>query len=216
MNAKNIASKKIGAVLLAAGEGRRMNGQVKQLLKFRGRSFVCHAVGELFASQISELIVVTGSAHSLVEEELLRHEWDAGGRRFELCYNADFRRGMLASIQVGVRALSPEIDAFLVCLVDQPFINRAHYNRLIEAYCSGDAGLMRPSFAGKAGNPALIAARYIPRIILADPRDRGCSFLFEEFRHDSALLEMGDGASLIDIDSPRDYSKHIRSLETGF
>jgi hypothetical protein len=41
--------------------------------------------------------------------------------------------------------------------------------------------------------------------------DRGCSFLFEQYEDDVKLIELDDDAPLLDIDSPIDYEKLIRS-----
>ena len=99
-----------------------MRGQVKPLMPFRGRSFVLHAAGELMASNISELVIVTGAAHHLVDEELSRLEYSESQRSFHIEHNPDFRRGMLSSIQTGVKKFSREINAFLVCLLSTAMI----------------------------------------------------------------------------------------------
>ena len=189
-----------------------MRGNVKPLLRSdEGLTFVTHAVPELLASDISELILVTGASHHLVEEELVKAEFAAQGPRFRTSHNPNYREGMLGSIQVGIQAANPRSDAFLICLVDQPFLNRRHYNEILRAHRedAGLHGLFRLAWHGRMGNPALLSARYREEVLAAKAMDRGCSFLFENHEDDVRLVEVDDNAILVDIDSPMDYEKFI-------
>jgi molybdenum cofactor cytidylyltransferase len=188
-----------------------MLGEVKPLLRNGPMSFLAHATKELLASEIDELIVVTGASHLLLHEELDRYEFTSQGGRFRTTHNPEYRDGMLSSIQVGVSAASPNTDAFLICLVDQPFLNRYHFNQMVAAFNldAGRHGLFRPAWQGMVGNPALISRRYKDDLLSALVMDRGCSFLFEQHEDDVKLIELDDDAPLLDIDSPIDYERLI-------
>src|SRR4030095_10625589 len=101
----------ISAILLAAGESRRM-GEFKQLLGIGDKSFVEHCVDNLLASRVDELIVVTGN-----------RDWDVrttvGKRPVRFAHNADYQSGMASSIKCGCAALSDDSPACVLRVVDR-------------------------------------------------------------------------------------------------
>ena len=117
----------ITAILLAAGESRRM-GQPKMLLPW-GETTVLGQVVSMFSAGLSlginqridpesEILVVTGGARALVETEVARL---AERYPLRIVYNPNYALGgMVSSIQAGLAALGPGIPAALIGLGDQP------------------------------------------------------------------------------------------------
>src|SRR6266404_6081469 len=78
-------SKKIGAVILAAGGSSRF-GEPKQLIPFRGKSLVRHIIDEACEAGCSPVVVVIGSEGEKLHRELDRtnvitaqnHQWKRG------------------------------------------------------------------------------------------------------------------------------------------
>ena len=58
---------RIGAVLLAAGEGRRMGGVAKPLIRLRGVPLISRQLVALSGAGVDEVVVVTGHARKAVE-----------------------------------------------------------------------------------------------------------------------------------------------------
>src|SRR6266481_5551917 len=108
----------IAAVLLAAGESRRM-GDFKQLLRLGNKTFVEHCVDNLLASTVEEVIVVTGHREAEVPRAI-------ANRPVKFVHNGDYQSGgMASSIKHGVRHVSDKADACVISLVDQPRIETA-------------------------------------------------------------------------------------------
>lgn len=91
--------KRCTAILLAAGSGRRMGGDVaKQYMELGGRPLICHALQAVEDSAIiDDCILVTGAGDiSYVTEEIVRrygfHKVDkvvaGGAQRYDSVYNA--------------------------------------------------------------------------------------------------------------------------------
>lgn len=94
-----MSRKRCTAVLLAAGTGRRMGGDVaKQYMQLGGRPLICHALQTIEkASIIDDCILVSGSDDiSYVKEEIVNrygfHKVDriaaGGAQRYDSVYNA--------------------------------------------------------------------------------------------------------------------------------
>ena len=70
--------------------------------------------------------------------------------------NAGYQAGMLSSLQCGLRALPPDVDAVLFTPVDYPAMERETIARLIAAMHSDPAAnVVRPRVEGRNGHPVL-------------------------------------------------------------
>src|ERR1700675_2757825 len=61
---------RIGAVLLAGGEGRRMGGVAKPLIRLQGVSLISRQLIALSGAGVDEVVVVTGHARDAIEEHV--------------------------------------------------------------------------------------------------------------------------------------------------
>src|SRR6266513_3778602 len=98
--------RKIGAVILAAGESSRF-GQPRQLIQFRGKSLLHRIVDAAKKARCSPTVAVIGSDREEVEREL-----KAGGAI--IVENENWRLGIGTSIRAGVRVLIdnvPDVEA---------------------------------------------------------------------------------------------------------
>ena len=188
----------ISAVLLAAGESRRMK-EFKQLLAFRGRTFVECAVDNLLASRAGEVIVVTGYREADVRNAL-------GERPVRFAHNSDFRDGMSSSIKRGVRAISSEAKAVLIALVDQPQIGTDIFNRVIESYERLRPLVVVPSYGGKNGHPIVIDLSLKEEILAMDP-NQGLREVVHAHADSMRGIEVETDSILNDFDYPEDYRR---------
>jgi molybdenum cofactor cytidylyltransferase len=108
----------------------------------------------------------------------------------------------------GLAALSEDIDGALVCLGDMPEVTAGVIDRLIAAFdpLEGRA-ICLPTWAGKRGNPALLARRYFAEV-QAISGDVGARALIGEYPEAVSEVAMDDLASgfgvLEDVDTPED------------
>ena len=99
----------ISAVILAAGESRRMGKQNKLLLPVSGEALLVKLVASVCASDVGQVLVVIGH-----EAEKIRRELNEFPLNF--VYNPNFSEGMTTSIKYGVKVVSHECDGLLICL----------------------------------------------------------------------------------------------------
>src|SRR6266705_3835869 len=151
----------ISAILLAAGESRRMGG-FKQLLRLGDKSFVEHCVDNLLASRVGEVIVVTGYRESEVRHSI-------GERPVRFAHNAAYQSGMTSSIKCGVQAVAESTRACVLALVDQPQIGADLINRVIETYEEARTIIVIPTYEGKNGHPILLDLSLKEEILIMDP-----------------------------------------------
>lgn len=163
---------RIGAVLLAAGEGTRMGGVAKPLIRLQGVPLISRHLVALSGAGVDEVVVVTGYARDAVEEQV---------RSFPvtLAHNAAHAEGQQGSVRVGLAALNGPFDAVFVVLADQPLIGAGDLTELIGAFKKRPSGhVVVPVVQGQRGNPILLDATAQAQILASDT-NLGCRHLLE-------------------------------------
>ena len=189
----------VPAILLAAGESRRM-GRPKALLEYSGGlTFVDAAILSLRSSGADPVIVVLGS-----EPETIR-----AGARLEparIVVNPLYRLGQLSSLKAGARALPPGAPAAIVALVDQPHVPSSVARDLIAEFRRSAAPIVRPVWNGRGGHPFLLSAETFP-LLLRLP-DTATPFEVVNNFHDRRRdVPSPDGSILEDFDTPEEYRR---------
>jgi nicotine blue oxidoreductase len=184
---------RIGAIVLAAGAGRRFEGGVKQLAPVDGRPLLEHAVRAVRA--LSPRIVVLGHA----AEEVMAGV-DLHGARPVRC--ADWEEGQSASLRAGIRALG-DVDAAVVALGDMPGVTPAAVDAVVAAW-DGEADAVRAAYSGRPGHPVLLARALLDRA--GELRgDVGFRALLE--RAEVREVECGHLADPADIDTREELAR---------
>jgi CTP:molybdopterin cytidylyltransferase MocA len=143
---------RIGAVVLAAGAGRRFADGPKQLAEVDGRPLLEHAVRAVRV--LSPRVVVLGHA----AEQVLAGV-DLHGARSVRC--EDWEEGQAASLRFGILALG-DVDAAVIALGDMPGVTPAAVDAVVGAW-DGEADAVRASYAGRPGHPVLLSRTLLDR-----------------------------------------------------
>jgi molybdenum cofactor cytidylyltransferase len=193
---------KIAALVLAAGQSRRMGPVNKLLADVDGRPMVANVVDAALASKASPIVVVLGHQEDRVRTAL-------SGRTVTTVVNPDYAGGLSTSLQRGIAALPADVDGAVVCLGDMPAVSAAVIDRLIAAFDPVEGRLICvPTYNGKRGNPVLWDRRYFAEMT-GIAGDVGARHLIGA--HDEAVCEvaMGDPGVLLDLDTPEALAAHL-------
>ena len=198
---------RIGAILLAAGEGQRMAGVAKPLIRVQGVPLVTRQLAALNRAGVDEVVVVTGYARAAVEKEV-RH------RAVTLVHNDAYAAGQQRSVRVGLEALVGPCDAVMIVLVDQPLIEAGDLTELIIAFSRRPCGhVVIPVVAGRRGNPVVID-RYAHEAVLASEPHLGCRHLIDRRPELVHAHETTNVHFLTDLDTVDDL--RALALRTGW
>ena len=148
---------KISAILLAAGQSKRMNGENKLVKEIQGIPLIKLSVKNILASSINELIIVLGHQKEIIEKLIDKNE------KIKFVFNKDFESGMASSIKIGLDNLSEKTEAFFICLGDMPMVNHNIYNQLIKS--KNNKEIIVPNYKGQQGNPVLFNKSMKEKII---------------------------------------------------
>ena len=199
---------RIGAVLLAAGEGARLGGRAKGSIEIAGEPLLLRGLRILSQVGIDEVVVVTGhyqsdvapllmQAHSLFDDDCLVEVKQP---------TANHSQG--DSLRLGVAGLSQAVDAVMVLPVDMPALTRGDLVALVGAYKHADPGIefVGPLVGERPGNPVLFNRRIALKIAQGEG-DFG-SGAWRHQRPDWLLEWQTDNLHYVtDIDIPEDLDR---------
>ena len=192
----------IAAIILAAGESRRMGDTNKLSLDIAGQPLLRHAVNTLLAARVSEVLVVLGH----------EADWAAtiiGDLPVRTITNADYRAGQASSVALGLSAIGEGHAGILMCLADQPALTAEDLNRLIDAFMrSSEQPILVPRYRGQRGNPALLAG-HLRKDILGKSGSPGCRAFMDENPGLVAFWDAPNDHFTRDIDTRDDYHLFI-------
>jgi molybdenum cofactor cytidylyltransferase len=186
---------RIAALVLAAGQSRRMGRINKLLTEIEGRPMVARVVDNVLASAARPVAVVTGHQADKVRAAL-------AGREVRFVDNPDYAEGLSGSLKHGLEALGGDVDGVLVCLGDMPRIEPGHLDKLIAAFDpSKGRSICVPTRNGKRGNPVLWGRDFFAEMKQV-AGDVGARHLIGE--HTEALheVDIDDDAIFVDVDTP--------------
>ena len=193
---------RIGAIVLAAGQSRRMGNANKLLMEIEGVPLVRRTVEAVKAAQVSHVIVVTGHQDADVCAVL-------AGLDVTIIHNPRYAEGLSTSLKTGLDALGDDAAAAVVGLGDMPGVTAEHVDKLIAGFDpEGGKAIGVPVHNGKRGNPVLWAQRFFEdmRTVAGDV---GARHLIGENETLVYEVEFGDTAVLTDLDTPQQWSDYL-------
>ncbi len=182
------------AVVPAAGSAERFGGR-KLLATIDGEPLLDHTIRALLDGGVSEVIVVVGTD---ARAEIERDVNALNDPRVRPVENPDPSRGMLSSIQEGVRTANG--DALLVLPGDMPYV-RPQTVRLVLDRFQLEHAIVSPRFGGKRGHPVAMPIALRDEI-LAAPATANLHEVLK--RHDRVDVDVDDPGIVRDVDRPED------------
>ena len=190
----------LGALVLAAGESTRM-GRPKPLLEFAGETFlerILRTLGQL--DGLDARFVVLGH-----EAAKIRRAADLEGA--VVLTHRGYRQGMLSSLKAGAKAALkelPDLEALLVCLVDQPLVQAETYAALLNAFQPEKDDVVIAAYAGEHGHPVVLARPFVERL-LGDSKSGNLGEFIEKHAARRRYVDCDDPAVVQNVNTPEAY-----------
>jgi molybdenum cofactor cytidylyltransferase len=196
----------MGAVVLAAGQSRRM-GTSKLLLPLGDRPVIARIVDEVLDGPIDHAVVVVGGDGDRIRQAL-------AGRAVAFVTNPVAEAEMLNSVRCGLRALPLDWVAALIVLGDQPGLTAGLLSLLVKGFRQSRRGLVVPVHQGRRGHPLLVAKCYQDEV-LHQHAETGLRGLLQAHPDDVLEVEAGSAEVLEDMDEPADYTRLAAKFTHG-
>jgi molybdenum cofactor cytidylyltransferase len=185
-------------IILSAGESKRM-GTPKQLLPWGDTIVLQRIIDVAAASRLERVELILGH---LADEIAGRITVPV---KVRIVINEAYREGMASSVRCGVRNAPAEAEAYMLLLGDQPFVEGAVIDRLIDCHHAGSQGITIPVYNGRRGHPVIFSSRYRTELLAIG--EGGAREVVR--RHNDAIFELAVASDhiLADMDTLQDYEK---------
>lgn len=188
---------KIALVLMASGAGRRF-GANKLLQTVDGLPLVRRVMAACPPELFAPALVVSRYPEILsLAEEL----------GYTPIFNSGADEGISATVRLGTAAAQAAgADGALFAVADQPWLTRESVERVMAAFASHPDTIPALGWQGKKGNPCLFPREFFPELS-ALTGDTGGGAVIKAHRDRLRLVEAGDPAELLDVDTPADLGQ---------
>ena len=186
----------VAAILLAAGESRRM-GSPKPLLEWQGATLIEYQIAQLREAGVTDVIAVLGHR----SQDILPLVTAAGARGI---INETYREGRASSLRAGAAA-AETAQTLVVISVDQPR-PAAVTLRLLARHTSG---ITVPSHGGRRGHPVILDGTLLPELRDVDEATQGLRAILARHATDVHELPFDSADVLLDLNTPDEYQRAI-------
>ena len=190
---------KPSAVILAAGSGARM-GADKLLVPVGGAPMLARAIAPYLACEaLAEVVVV-------VRPGFRRPEVSGAPKWVENPLHAE---GMASSLRLGVAAVAPDAEGFVLGLGDLPFLRAETVAAAVEAWRAAGRGILVATAGERRGHPVLLGARFRSELLAAQG-DVGAREVLRAHPESVTFWECGDPGVADDVDTAADLPRGSR------
>jgi molybdenum cofactor cytidylyltransferase len=188
----------ISAILLAAGQSKRMQGQNKLLKKYKKKYLINHILNTLVKSKVKNIFLVLGFQNLKVRKIIIKSE------KIKCIYNKKYKSGLSSSIQTGLKKISKKNIGFLIVHADMPLVSKKIINVLCSAVKNKNKEIFVPVYKKKLGNP--LAFKYsMIKSLQKIKGGKGAKKIIKTNKSKTKLIKVNSKSILIDFDQLQDF-----------
>ena len=188
----------ISAILLAAGQSKRMQGENKLLKKYKKKYLINHILKSLIKSKVNKIIIVIGHENRKIKKIALKN------KKITFVINSQYLKGISTSIKCGLKKISKKNIGFLIVHADMPLVSKTILNTLCLGLKSKKKEIFVPVYKKKFGNP--LAFKYsMIKSLKKIKGDKGAKKLIRFNKSKVQLVKIKSKSILIDFDQLKDF-----------
>ena len=137
----------IKAILLAAGQSKRLKSENKLIKLYKKTPLINHSLKKLQKSNVNKIIIVLGHDYKEIKKIIKKNKKNI------FIYNKNFKKGMASSIKVGLKKVARNDEGFIVVQSDMPFIKTSDINKIYNSIKLKKFLVYMLKFKNRIGNP---------------------------------------------------------------
>ena len=188
----------ISAIVLAAGQSKRMGGDNKLIKKYNKKYLINHIIGTLIKSKVNKIIVVLGFQKIKVRKITVKN------KKINFVFNKNYKSGMASSIKTGLKRILKKNIGFLVVQADMPLISKKIINSLCYAIENNNKEIVVPIYKRNMGNPIGFKSSMI-KILNKTKGDSGAKKMIKRNKKKLSLIKVNSKSIFKDFNTQRDF-----------
>jgi CTP:molybdopterin cytidylyltransferase MocA len=161
-------------------------------------TFLARIIRTLTAAGLPDIVIVTGAGADAV-----RGAAGPMNRRVRFVHNPRWEQGQLTSLIAALDS-DPLSEALLVTLVDVPFVSSQTVIRVLHAWRSSRAPIVRPASGDRHGHPVIFDRALFDELRQADPAV-GAKAVVRAHEREILNVATDDPGAFLDVDTEREY-----------
>ena len=137
----------IKAILLAAGQSKRMKSENKLIKLYKNKPLINYSLNVLTKSKVNKIIIVLGHQHKELKKIIKKN------KKIIFTYNKNYKKGMASSIKTGLKKISKDDKGFIVAQSDMPFVKQSYINNICRSINSKKFLVHALKYKNRVGNP---------------------------------------------------------------
>ena len=190
----------IKAILLAAGQSKRLNGQNKLMKKFKNKPLINHSLIALIKSKVKKIIIVLGYQNKELKKIINNNKKNI------FVINNKFRLGISSSIKVGLKKISKKDKGFIIVQSDMPFIKSSIINKIHNSILKKNNIVHVLKYKKKIGNPIGFNIKALSKFKKIKG-DIGAKYIVKRLKSNTNYIEVRSKKIFKDIDKISDFSR---------
>ena len=188
----------IKAILLAAGQSKRLKSENKLIKLYKKKPLINHSLNALHKSKVNKVIVVLGYQKKELQKLIKKNNKNI------FTYNKEYKKGMASSIKVGLRKVNKKDKGFIIVQSDMPFIKSSDINKIYNSIKSKKYLIYVLKYRNKVGNPIgfdISTMKKFKRI----KGDVGAKFMVKRLKKETKFIRINNLKSFKDFDKVSDF-----------
>ena len=203
-----IKLKPTAGIILAAGASTRF-GEPKQLLRLKDKCLLEWVLDAALKSQLNRIVLVLGYAHQKILQVLgdqLQHP------KLLVAINPQYEKGQSLSLQTGLSKVKDDYPAVMFLLGDQPMLDTATINVLLERFWADNKDICIPICQGKRKTPTIFR-RPLYTQLMDIKGDKGARKLIDDNPDQVLAVETENPICFFDVDTQQDFQSLKKMLK---
>jgi molybdenum cofactor cytidylyltransferase len=188
----------IKAILLAAGQSKRLKSENKLIKLYKKKPLINHSLNALHKSKVDKVIVVLGHQKKDLQKIIKKNNKNI------FTYNKEYKKGMASSIKVGLTKVNKKDKGFIIVQSDMPFIKSSDINKIYNSIKSKKYLVHVLKYRNRVGNPIgfdISIMKKFKRI----KGDVGAKFMVKRLKKETKFIKINNLKSFKDFDKVSDF-----------
>ena len=188
----------IKAILLAAGQSKRMKSENKLIKLYKNKPLINYSLNVLTKSKVNKIILVLGHQHKEVKKIIKKN------KKIIFTYNKNYKKGMASSIKTGLKKISKNDKGFIVAQSDMPFVKQSDINKICRSINSKKFLVHALKYKTRVGNPIGFDSSLIKKFKNIKGQF-GAKFMVKRLKNRTNFIKTKSIKSFKDFDKASDF-----------